>query len=135
MEKNKDKNKRVRILLADDDDLFLHITSNLLKDEGFEIFTASSGSEALKMIATVKPDLVILDSNMPNVSGEQVCRLIKHSKDMKVIPVIILSGLEDEKSIRRFVVSGCDDYFPKSQLVTDMHRVLKLKVSKALNNL
>ena len=135
MKENRSYKKRVKILLADDDDLFLHVTSNLLKGEGFEIHTARSGSEALKMIATIKPDLVILDSNMPNVSGEQVCRLIKASKEMQVIPVIILSGLEDEESIRRFVVSGCDDYFPKSQLVSDMNTLLKTKVSKALKSL
>ncbi len=135
MSEEKNNKKKIKILLADDDDLFLHITSNLLKDEGFEIYTASCGSQALKMITTVKPDLVIIDSNMPNVSGEQVCRFIKHSKEMKVIPVIILSGLEDEQSIRRFVVSGCDDYFPKSQLISDMQKVLKMKVSRALESL
>jgi DNA-binding response OmpR family regulator len=129
------RKRRIHILIADDDALFLHIVQKLLKEEGFEVITASTGEEALKMVQERKPSLVILDSNMPSMTGEEVCKCIKLLTFKNPIPVIILSGLEDENSIKRFAEYGCDDYFPKSQLIFNISGTLKERVRKALKSL
>jgi DNA-binding response OmpR family regulator len=127
--------KPVRILIADDDDLFLLITRKLMLEEGFDVITAKTGMDALNLIKSSAPDLAILDSNMPSLTGEEVCSRIKSDDRYNSIPVIILSGLEDEESKKRFIDSGCDDYFPKSNLIYDISSSLKKMVNKALKSL
>lgn len=129
------KNKPVRILIADDDELFLHIVENIIQKEGFSVITARSGSEALRAAKETQPDLIILDSNMPSMSGEEVCRQLKNDDLLKSIPVIIFSGLEDESSLKRFVNSGCDDYIPKSKIFSNLSVLLMERIEKALKTL
>jgi len=136
MNKELNEEKKRPILIADDDALFLHIVSKILTEAGFEVITAGSGEEALKILSRKNPALIILDSNMPKMSGEEVCKKLKKSESNKrTIPIIILSGLEDEDSIKRFTESGCDDYFPKSKLIYNFSSALKEKVYKALKSL
>ena len=125
----------VMVLIADDDELFLHIAKRLMQEEGFFVVTAKSGWEVLKITKEICPDLIITDSNMPLLSGEAVCKYIKNNKSLKAIPIIILSGLEDEDSLKRFEACGCDDYFPKSKLSENFRDALKSRVYKALKNL
>ena len=66
----------------------------MLFDQGYTLAFAKNGEEALNQAARLKPDIILLDLNMPRMDGYQVLDVLKADRDLKAIPVIILTGLE-----------------------------------------
>src|SRR3712207_5627361 len=83
------KGATMKILMVDDDPSLIKIFSFLLKDEGYDVITASSGGEALQVISSQWVDLVILDVMLPNVDGFEILRKIRETNR---VPVIMLSA-------------------------------------------
>ncbi len=83
---------RPRILVVDDDLPILLLMKNILTEFRFEAKTASSGLEAMQSLRFEKPDLILLDLNMPGMKGDQVLREIRLEEGMETVPVLILSG-------------------------------------------
>ena len=81
-----------KILLADDSVTAQNMGRKILADAGYEVVTVNNGSAALKKIAELKPDLVILDVYMPGYSGLEVCQRLKESSDSSRIPVLLTVG-------------------------------------------
>lgn len=98
------------ILLVDDEDKVLDFMSSFLKNEGFEVTTARTGSEALEMFKSVNPSLVVLDWMMPNMNGLDVCREIR--KNSKV-GIIMVTAKSDEMDKIVGLEVGADDYLTK----------------------
>ena len=71
------KSQRYSLLLVDDDPDILGLLKSQFRDEPFEVFTAAEGETALNIVRTQKPDLVVLDINMPGLSGLEICRALK----------------------------------------------------------
>ncbi len=104
---------KYRILLVDDEvDILEFIRYNLVK-EGFEVFTACDGSEALRIAAATRPHLILLDMMMPVMDGIQTCRAIRQHPALRDTLVVFLSALgEEERQLDGFDV-GADDYLTK----------------------
>ena len=100
----------MKILLVDDTELFLDLEKSYLDRSSFTILTARSGTEALDVIRTDRPTLVILDLLMPGMDGDEVCRKIKSDPLTNTIPIIMVSSLE---SRHRCEEAGCDAFVPK----------------------
>ncbi len=98
------------ILLVDDEEKVLDFMSSFLQDEGFEITTARSGSEALDKIKSVNPSLVVLDWMMPNMNGLDVCREIRRSSK---VGIIMVTAKSDEMDKIVGLEVGADDYITK----------------------
>lgn len=98
------------ILLVDDEEKVLEFTGSFLKNEGFEIITAQSGTEALNKVDSVNPSLVVLDWMMPNMNGLDVCREIR--KNSKV-GIIMVTAKSDEMDKIVGLEVGADDYITK----------------------
>ena len=81
-----------RILLADDSVTAQNMGRRILTDAGYELVTVNNGSAALKKIAELKPDIVVLDVYMPGYGGLEVCQRIKESPDTARIPVLLTVG-------------------------------------------
>jgi predicted signal transduction protein with EAL and GGDEF domain/FixJ family two-component response regulator len=103
-----------RVLLVDDDEVNLLLTAAALRERGFEVTEASSGSEALSMIAQRAPDVVVLDALMPELDGFETCSLLRATPGFESLPVLMLTGLDDEASINRAYQAGATDFFVKS---------------------
>lgn len=103
----------IKLLIADDEANQLELLRYNLTKAGYEVVCATNGREALELIEDTKPDLVILDWMMPEVSGMDVCREIRNRNDLKNLPVIMLSarGEEGDKSLG--LDTGADDYITK----------------------
>lgn len=84
--------QRKKILIIDDDESFLETFSLILEDEGFEAFKATTAESGFEAVVTHKPDLIILDKNLPDKSGYEVLKSIKKSKDFFLIPVMLITA-------------------------------------------
>lgn len=103
----------IRVLIADDEPNQLELLSYNLSQSEFEVIRANDGQQALEMIEDHRPDLVILDWMMPNMSGIDVCRTLRDRPETRLLPVILLSarGEEGDKTLGLDV--GADDYISK----------------------
>jgi predicted signal transduction protein with EAL and GGDEF domain/DNA-binding NarL/FixJ family response regulator len=105
---------RPRVLLVDDDEVNLLLTAAALRERGFEVTEALSGSEALAQLSVRAPDVVVLDALMPELDGFETCALLRATPGFESLPVLMLTGLDDEASINRAYQAGATDFFVKS---------------------
>ncbi|MBD1931930.1 MULTISPECIES: sensor histidine kinase [Cyanophyceae] len=97
------------ILIVDDTPDNLRFLSSLLLDEGYNVRKSTNGQMALTAVKTVPPDLILLDVNMPKMSGYEVCELLKKDSQTSSVPVIFLSALDDVMDkVKAFKVGGVD---------------------------
>ncbi|MGD0461784.1 MAG: response regulator [Tepidisphaeraceae bacterium] len=81
-----------KILVADDESHILHVVSLKLRNAGFEVVTAADGQEALELAISERPDLLITDYHMPQLSGLELCRKLKQDPITAKIPTIMLTA-------------------------------------------
>ncbi|WHX99883.1 response regulator transcription factor [Neobacillus sp. DY30] len=100
----------MKILLVDDEKRILEVLEAYLEREGYEIHCADNGIDALKKAKSINPDLIILDLMLPDISGEEVCRLVRKESD---VPIIMLTAKSAEDDRINGIVMGADDYLTK----------------------
>ena len=105
---------RPRVLLVDDDDVNLLLTAHALGERGFEVLEARGGEQALMLLAERAPDVVVLDALMPGLDGFETCARLRLRPGCEALPVLMLTGLDDEASISRAYEAGATDFFVKS---------------------
>jgi PAS domain S-box-containing protein len=124
--------KATRVLNVDDDPANLYAKSRILRHAGFEVLEASLGNEALAIVSAEQPELVLLDVNMPDISGYEVCRRIKSTPSTASIVVIQLSASFVQTSDRlRGLQGGADAYLTEplqpEELVANVKALLRLR--------
>lgn len=105
--------KGKKILIADDEPDILEIIQYNLQGEGYEVYTAKDGDEALLRAKQIKPDLIILDIMMPKKTGVEVCEILRTQPAFKETLIIFLTALSDESSQMKGLDTGADDYVNK----------------------
>jgi two-component system KDP operon response regulator KdpE len=103
-------NHKKKILVVDDEPKIRMFIRVSLEANGFDVYLAQDGLEAIEKAASLVPDLVILDVNMPHMNGIEACRRIREWSD---VPIIMLSVRGDEKDKVRALDEGADDYITK----------------------
>ena len=103
----------IRILIADDEPNQLELLRFGLEQSGYDVIAASDGQEAINLVLEEMPDLVILDWMMPQVSGIDVCRMLRGNAQTKAVPIIMLSARGEEGDRTLGLDSGADDYMTK----------------------
>jgi cyclic di-GMP phosphodiesterase len=120
-----------KILVVEDDARVREILIRFLSDQGYQPIPAGSGEEGLRLVACERPDLVLLDVNLPGIDGFEVCRRLKENESTALIPVTILTGLQDAHSRTRGIDAGADDFLSKpfeySMLRARLRTQLRLK--------
>jgi class 3 adenylate cyclase len=101
------------VLVVDDDPDMVAYLALMLKREGMGVETAGSGEAALMHVMTSPPDLVLLDVMMPGMSGFDVCRQLKGDESTALIPIVLVTALEDSESRVRGIEAGADDFLSK----------------------
>jgi two-component system alkaline phosphatase synthesis response regulator PhoP len=102
-----------KVLIADDEQDILEIIDYNLTKEGYEIYTAKDGMEAIERANQVKPDLIILDIMMPKKTGIEVCEILRSQPSFHDTLIIFLTALSDESSQVKGLELGADDYINK----------------------
>ncbi len=112
----------IKVLLADDDRDFLDVTAYALRRAGFTVEAVSNGLEVLDALKVDEPDIVLVDVDMPQLSGTQVCQSIRETAQT---PVVLISGNRREGEIIQGFAAGADDYIVKPFGV--QHLVMRLQ--------
>jgi putative two-component system response regulator len=102
-----------RILVVDDLEANLNLLTRLLANDGYVVFAASNGEEALDLVASEQPDLVLMDVMMPRRDGFDVCRELKRQSSTRLIPVVLITALQDARDKIRGIEAGADDFLTK----------------------
>lgn len=123
--------RKIKILAVEDEVKILEIVKAYLQREGYEVITATNGKEAMKVFSEEEFSLAILDLMLPDITGEEICKLIRKKSD---IPIIMLTAKVDEGSIINGLSIGSDDYvtkpFSPKQLVARVNALIRRYESK-----
>jgi CheY-like chemotaxis protein len=111
--KSKKRLDRPRILVVDDEPDFLSTVQCQLRWCNYEVITASNGAEGLEKATKEKPDVILLDINMPTMNGKEALRNLKSDPQLRNIPVIMLTALCDADDIAAVSAYGISDYVTK----------------------
>ena len=106
--------KPPEVLLVDDDEVNLLLTAVALRERGFHITECSGGEAALQLLADWAPDIIVLDAMMPGLDGFATCRRLRAMPGFEHVPVLMLTGLDDDASITRAYQAGATDFFVKA---------------------
>jgi DNA-binding response OmpR family regulator len=102
-----------RVLLVEDDPVILRLLEVNFELEGYEVLSAHDGAEGIEMAKAQRPDLVISDIMMPNVSGIELVEALKGDGDTSGIPIILLSAKAQSADVKAGMEAGADDYVTK----------------------
>ena len=123
--------QKKQILVVDDEPDIVNIVSMMLEKEGFCVSSASNGIEALSSVKESKPDVIILDRNMPEMGGDEVMTRLKESPETSSIPIILLTSLDKYEDVSGGYGMGADGYITKpfthSQISNGLRLVLTLR--------
>ncbi|MBI1418082.1 MAG: phosphate regulon transcriptional regulatory protein PhoB [Limimaricola sp.] len=108
------------VLIVEDEPAQREVLAYNLGAEGFRTSTAANGEEALMMVEEDRPDVMVLDWMLPNVSGIEVCRQLKMRPDTKGLAIIMLSARSEEVDKVRGLETGADDYVVKPYSVSEL---------------
>jgi len=114
----------VTVLLVDDSKSIRHSTEMLLNESGLSVASAADGFEALCKLATVKPDIILMDIMMPRLDGLQTCALIKHHSQFNKIPIVLMSGSDSLLDQVKAELVGAQRYIIKPFSRNDLLKTL-----------
>lgn len=106
-------NSKIKILAVDDEPDVLEIIEYNLKAEGYQVFLANNGEEALQKVEAIKPDLIILDIMMPKLDGIETCKRLRKMEQFKDTLIVFLTARSEEFLEVAGFSAGADDYIAK----------------------
>ena len=109
-----------KILVVDDEPLNVEVFSRLMLRLGYEVMTAANGQLALQSVAVYRPDLILLDVNMPGIDGFEVCRRLKGDPKTRLIPIVLITGLTASEDRVRGIEAGADDFLAKPPVIAEL---------------
>jgi len=121
-----------RILVVDDVDFNVKLLDAKLKQDYYQVFTASNGVQAVAKAKEIKPDLILMDVMMPEMDGFEATQIIKSDPNLSFIPIIIVTALNAQEDKVRGLEAGADDFLTKpindKALMTRLKSLVRLKV-------
>ena len=123
--------KKHRILIVDDVAENVELLDTYLQSSGYEVLTAASGHEAIRITYDKRPDLILLDIMMPELDGYEVCKLLKNDESTMFIPIVLITALNDIEDKIKGLEAGADDFLSKPinrlELMARIGSLLKIK--------
>ena len=107
------KNRKSKILLIEDNGQNLYLITFILEKNGYEVIQARDGLEGIEKAIQEKPDLILLDIQLPVMDGYQVARRMKSMPELKDIPIVALTSYAMAGDRERILAAGCDGYIEK----------------------
>ncbi len=113
MKNQEDTVRKPIILIADDNQVISKLLGELFTREGYQVAEVNDGKSVLKLLPSIQPDLILLDVDLPEMSGFDVCRKLKHDPPSADIPVLFVTSRNDKKDILAGFAAGGQDYVVK----------------------
>ncbi|HXI87624.1 MAG TPA: response regulator [Parvularculaceae bacterium] len=113
------------VLIVEDNELNMKLFHDLLEAHGYETLQARTGPEALALAEEHRPDLILMDIQLPEISGLQVTQQIKKSETLSTIPVIAVTAFAMKGDEERIRAGGCEDYIAKPISVVEFLEKVK----------
>jgi DNA-binding response OmpR family regulator len=123
---------KIKVFVIEDDPMIRDIVNTKLTAQGCIPYSTGDGGEAISLAREYKPDAIILDLMLPNMSGEQILVIIKQDVELKEIPVVVFSNKSDPDDIKNVMDLGAKRYFIKAQ--SDVNELISELKSLALKN-
>lgn len=105
----------MKILIVEDEDVLVRVLQEKFEEEKFQVAVALDGETALPLAKKFKPDIILLDVILPKISGIEVLEKLKADDDLRNIPVIMLSNIDEDRKIKQAFELGAVDYMVKTQ--------------------
>lgn len=102
-----------KILIVEDEQDIAQLVKHYLEKEGYRVSLATTGLDALKLVPSEHPDLVILDLMLPHLNGLEVCKALRHKPETALLPIIMLTAKNEESDTVVGLELGADDYVTK----------------------
>ncbi|MFN8596413.1 MAG: response regulator [Anaerolineae bacterium] len=120
----------MKALIVEDDPDARKVLSLILKLDGYQIHTAPGGQEAITLLGTLVPDVILLDVMMPGMDGYQVCQWVRSNPATANVPVVMLSGKADPESVAHGMEVGADEYLAKPITPSNLTAQLKAVLAR-----
>jgi len=118
--------EKIKVLLVEDDPFLSSMYTTKFKMEGFEIYSANDGKTGLNLAVSEKPDIILLDIMIPEMTGFEVLEELKKREDTRDIPVILLTNLSQKDEVEKGLELGAEEYVIKAY-ITPTGMVDKIK--------
>lgn len=126
--------RRKRILCIEDNDSNMRLVSRIVEGEKHEFLTAADGLTALSMVQRERPDLILLDINIPGLNGLELARRLKGDPNLSSIPLIATTANVLLGDRERCLEAGCDEYLPKPLDVRELQSILRSYLGNPVRN-
>lgn len=120
-----------RILVVEDDEKIAHLLTQALEQQGHAVHAVSSGALALNDVARERPNLVILDLKLPDINGYQVCHVLRKLYHPSVVPVLMLTGMDQPIDQLRGFAHGADAYMTKPFVLAELLKTVSTLLGEA----
>ena len=129
------RGRPARVLIVDDERQNRQLLEIMLEPDGFVVLTAATGADALALVAREPPDVILLDVMMPGMDGYQVAAALKGAAATRHIPVILLTGLDDQEARTLGRHAGADDFLSRPVDRAELCTRLRMLVDPAVSGI
>jgi len=120
-----------KILIVEDNELNLKLFKDLLTAHGFETFETKDGLNVPSLVREIKPDLILMDIQLPEISGFDITRNLKAEPDLRDIPIIAVTAFAMKDDEERILKAGCEAYISKPISIIPFLKIIERFVSVA----
>lgn len=121
----------LKVLIIEDNQYTREMLSNMLERLSFQTATAIDGEVGLQKAFEIKPDVILLDINLPKIDGYEICRILKTNKDTRFIPIIMITGMAQKREKLKGIEVGADEFLAKpfdtEELLVRIRALVKTK--------
>ncbi len=101
------------VLIVEDNELNMKLFNDLLEAHGYKTLKATHGTEAMELVRSERPDLILMDIQLPEISGLEVTRWLKNDPDLRAIPIVAVTAFAMKGDEERIREAGCEAYLSK----------------------
>lgn len=119
-----------KILIVEDNDLNRRLFSDLLSNKGYQVFECAEGKSALSKAVEIKPDLILMDIQMPEVDGLTATKMIRNTPEIAKTKIIAVTAFAMDGDCDRILAGGCDGYISKPIAIANFLKTVEDMLAK-----